>query len=463
MPRVTDPRDAGMSEPRRRARRIGALIVGPLLAAGALSAQDAPPVAITGARILDVATGTYLEGRTILVRGDRIEAVGPDLDVPADATVEDLSGHVVLPGLLDMHTHLTSDPSGGSSDHRMHEWPGFAAIVGAKNARLTLMAGFTTVRNVGAGEFADVALKQAIERGIVPGPRVFAAAHSLGITGGHCDDNGFRPDLFAEPGIERGIANGPDEVAAAVRYQLKYGADVIKICATGGVLSAGDAVGVPQYSLEEIRSIVETAAMAEKKVAAHAHGTEGIKTAVRAGVASIEHGSILDDEAIALMKERGTYLVPTMMAFDAVVRGARSGFLTPFSARKALEIAPFFENSIRMAIAADVNIAFGTDAGVFPHGTNADEFRLLVEAGMTPTRAIRAATLDAAELLGRSEDLGSVEEGKYADLVAVTGDPLANVETLKDVSFVMKAGVVYKRVGQPVEVTPAQAGRRDVS
>jgi imidazolonepropionase-like amidohydrolase len=360
-----------------------------------------------------------------------------------------------------MHTHLTGDPSGGDSDHTMHEWPGYAAIVGAKNARLTLLAGFTTVRNVGGGEFADIALKQAIREGVVPGPRVFAAAHSLGITGGHCDTNGYRPDLFDEPGIERGIANGPEDVAAAVRYQMKYGADVIKICATGGVLSAGDAVGVPQYTIEEIRSIVETAEMAEKKVAAHAHGNEGIKNAVRGGVASIEHGSILDDEAVALMKQHGTYLVPTMMAFDAVVRGARNGFLTPFSARKALEIEPHFQNSIRLALENDVKIAFGTDAGVFPHGTNADEFRLMVEAGMTPARALRAATVDAADLLGRSDDLGSIEAGKLADLIAVAGDPLADVEVLKDVSFVMKGGVVYKQDGVPAEVAPAQAGRRD--
>ncbi|HUG01509.1 MAG TPA: amidohydrolase family protein [Longimicrobiales bacterium] len=453
--------DEGEARPRQAARAPLALTLGSLLLAAApAAAQDGGIVAITGARVLDVSTGSYRDGLTILVRGDRIESVGADVDVPPEARVEDLSGHSLLPGFIDMHTHLTGDPSGGSFDHALHEWPGYAAIVGAKNARLTLMAGFTTVRNVGGGEFADVALKQAIDEGLVPGPRMFTAAHSLGMTGGHCDTNGFRPDLFEEPGIERGIANGPDDVAAAVRYQVKYGADVIKICATGGVLSAGDAVGVPQFTLEEIRSIVATADMADRKVAAHAHGNEGIKTAIRAGVASIEHGSILDDEAIALMKEHGTYLVPTMMAFDAVVRGARDGFLTPFSARKALEIAPFFENSIRLAIAEDVKIAFGTDAGVFPHGANADEFRLLVEAGMSPARAIRAATADAADLLGRAADLGSVDAGRYADLVAVRGDPLGNVEALKEIAFVMKGGVVHKRGGQPVEVTPAQAGRR---
>ena len=456
---------------RNRAVAVGSWRSGPVGALLALAAacglppharaqDEAGVLAIQGARVLDAAAGTYREGLTVIVRGDRIETVAAGADVPAGAEVVDLSGLTLLPGLMDMHTHLTGDPSGGASDHRMHEWPGYAAIVGAKNARLTLMAGFTTVRNVGGSEFADVALKQAIDEGLVPGPRVFTAAHSLGITGGHCDTNGFRPDLFEEPGIERGIANGPDEVAAAVRYQVKYGADVIKICATGGVLSAGDAVGVPQFTVEEIRSIVETAEMAERKVAAHAHGTEGIKNAVRGGVASIEHGSILDDEAVALMKEHGTYMVPTMMAFEAVVEGARNGFLTPFSARKALEIEPHFQNSIRLAIRNDVKIAFGTDAGVFPHGTNADEFRLLVGAGMTPARAIRAATTDAADLLGRPDDLGAIEAGKYADIIAVQGDPLADVEVLKDVSFVMKGGVVYKRDGAPVEVEPALAGRR---
>ncbi|MEN8375694.1 MAG: amidohydrolase family protein [Gemmatimonadota bacterium] len=451
----------------RRGRRAaafaalaGLVAVSGLLPVGA-AAQDGPVVAVRAGRIVDAASGTYREGVTILIRGDRIEAVGADVAIPDGARVEDLSGMTVLPGFIDMHTHLNGDPSGGRSDHRLHEWPGYAAIVGAKNARLTLMAGFTTVRNVGAGDFADVALKQAVNEGLVPGPRIFTAGHGLGITGGHCDMNGYRPDALEEPGIEQGVANGAEDVAAAVRYQVKYGADVIKICATGGVLSAGDAVGVPQYTLEEIRSIVETAEMAERKVAAHAHGNEGIKTAVRAGVASIEHGSILDDEAIDLMKEHGTYMVPTMMAFDAVTKGARDGSLTPFSAQKALEIGPFFDNSVRRAIAEGVKIAFGTDAGVFPHGTNADEFRLLVEAGMTPARAIHAATIDAADLLGKSADLGTIEPGKYADLIAVEGDPLDNVGALMDVSFVMRGGVVYKRGHDQVEVPPMMAGRRD--
>ena len=287
-------------------------------ALGRASGNQQRPIAVRAGRLIDVKAGQVLENVVILIRGERIEAVGRDVAIPADAEVLDLSRHTVLPGLMDLHTHLTGDPSYGYSDHRLHEWPGYAALVGAKNARRTLLAGFTTVRNVGADEWADVALRDAIRNGIVPGPRMYVSAHGIGITGGHCDTNGYRPDAWPEPGIARGIVNGVDEAIKAVRYQIKYGADVIKICATGGVLSAGDAVGVPQLTFEEIRAIVQTAAMAERRVAAHAHGTEGIKTAIRAGVASIEHGSMLDEEAIRLMKEHGTYLVPTLMALSLI-------------------------------------------------------------------------------------------------------------------------------------------------
>ncbi len=413
-------------------------------------------LALRAGRLIDVRNGQVLENVVILVRGERIEAVGRDVPIPAGAEVIDLSRHTVLPGLIDMHTHLTGDPSHGYSDHRLHEWPGYAALVGAKNARRTLLAGFTTVRNVGADEWADVALRDAIRNGILPGPRLYVSAHAIGITGGHCDTNGYRPDAWPEPGIERGIVNGVEEAIKAVRYQIKYGADVIKICATGGVLSAGDAVGAEQLTFEEIRAIVETAAKAERKVAAHAHGTEGIKAAVRAGVASIEHGSMLDEEAIRLMKEHGTYLVPTLMAFEAVTAGARSGRLAPWSAEKALQIEPHARRSIRMAIEAGVKIAFGTDAGVFPHGENAEEFRLLVQAGMTPLQAIRSATLEAARLLGQERSLGTIEPGKLADIIAVRGDPLQDITQLKNVDFVMKGGIIYKRDGVEVPFTPAR-------
>lgn len=433
----------------RRLLTLLAALAVTVLSTPAPAQEGEPTVAIRAGRLFDGTGAPPRENVTILVRGNRIAEVGPAVRVPEGAETIDLSGWTVLPGLIDMHTHITGDPSGGYADRSLREWPGYAALVGAKNARLTLLAGFTTVRNVGGSEWSDVALKHAVRNGLVPGPRIYAAANAIGSTGGHCDTNGFRPDLREEPGVEEGIANGVEEVRAAVRYQIKYGADVIKTCATGGVLSAGDAVGVPQYTYEELRTMVETAAMAERRVAAHAHGAEGIKTAVRAGVASIEHGSILDDEAIRMMKERGTYLVPTLMAFDAVVRGAREGTLAPWSAAKALEISPHAQQSIRRAIRAGVPIAFGTDAGVFPHGTNADEFRLLVEAGMTPQQAILSATREAANLLG-APDLGAVEPGKLADIVAVRGDPLRDVELLKEVGFVMKDGVVYKRDGTPV-------------
>ncbi|MGH7541131.1 MAG: amidohydrolase family protein [Gemmatimonadota bacterium] len=407
-------------------------------------------VALRAGRLIDGRGGAPVDGVTIVVRGNRIAAVGREVAVPAGAEVIDLSDRTVLPGLMDMHTHLTGDPSGGDPDIGLHQWPGYGAIVGVKNARKTLLAGFTTIRNVGADGFEDVALRDAIDDGLVPGPRMFTAGHGLGITGGHCDLNSFAPGILEEPGVVEGKANSAEGFRAAVHQQIKYGADLIKFCATGGVLSQGDAVGVQQLNEEQMRALVETAHMAERTVAAHAHGNEGIKAAVRAGVNSIEHGSVLDDEAIRLMKEHGTVHVPTMMAFHAVVEGARSGFLTPHSARKALEIAPLFEESIRRSIAAGVTIALGTDAGVFPHGLNAGEFALLVDAGMTPMQAILAATREAAALLGRQHDLGAVAPGYVADLVAVRGDPLADVTRLERVDFVMKDGVVYKRDGRPV-------------
>lgn len=427
-----------------------------LLSAAALAprptaAQDADAVTVVRAgRLLDVEGGRVLRDQVILIRGGRIAEVGAAVAVPPGAEVIDLSTSTVLPGLIDTHTHITSDPSGGYSDQALHQWPGYAALVGAKNAAITLQAGFTTIRNVGADDWADVALKQAVEDGVVPGPRIFTAGHSLGITGGHCDSNGYRPDIFEEPGPRQGIVNTPGQAVEAVRYQVKYGADVIKICATGGVLSAGDAVGVPQLTPEEMRAIVETAGMAERRVAAHAHGGEGIKAAVRAGVASIEHGSMLDEEAIALMREHGTWLVPTMMAFEAVVTGAREGTLAPWAAAKALEIAPHARRSVERAIRGGVKVAFGTDAGVFPHGRNAGELALLVDAGMTPLQALRAATVEAARLLDRESELGAVAAGRRADLIAVDGDPLEDVRLLEDVRFVMKDGVVYRREGQPV-------------
>ena len=402
--------------------------------------------AIVAGRLIDGVDGGVRENVTILVRGTRLEAVGADVPVPAGATRIDLSDHTVMPGFIDLHTHITSDPGGGGSSLR--RWPGHLAIAGVMNARITLEAGFTTIRNVGSDDFADVALRDAINAGMVPGPRMFTAVHSLGITGGHCDSNGYRPDIFEEPGIEDGIAQGIERVREAVNYQIKYGADVIKFCATGGVLSEGDAVGVQQYTEEEMVVLVQTANMAERTVAAHAHGLEGIKAAVRAGVTSIEHGSMLDDETVRLMAEHGTYLVPTMMAFEDVRERALAGTLGGLPGLKALEIYPYFRESIQLAMREGVKIGFGTDAGVFPHGENAGEFRLLVDAGMSPAEAILAATREAAIVLHRTDELGSVEAGKVADLVAVRGDPLEDIDLLQDIDFVMKDGVVYKQDGR---------------
>jgi len=306
------------------------------------------------------------------------------------------------------------------------------------------MAGFTTIRNVGAGRFDDMALRKAIGDGFIAGPRMLLAGHSLGITGGHCDENGYKPGLM-DGSVKEGIANGAEEIRAAVRYQIKYGADVIKTCATGGVLSEGDAVGATQYTFEEMKAMVDEATKLERKVAAHAHGAEGIKIATRAGVASIEHGSFLDEEGARLMAERGTYLVPTLMAGEAVERLAKAGTLKGLRAEKALQAAAAMRRATRLAVANKVLVALGTDAGVIPHGTNAREFILMVEwGGMTPVDALMAGTMNAAKLLGMDKDIGSLAVGKLADIVAVTGDPLTDIRRMEQTVFVMKDGVVYK-------------------
>ncbi|NIR46014.1 MAG: amidohydrolase family protein [Gemmatimonadetes bacterium] len=403
----------------------------------------------TGQERIAIRAGTMIDGTgaaprpdvVIVVEGGRIADI---VDASAElgaARVVDLRDFTVLPGLIDSHVHLTGRyiGEGNWQDAAVRDLPQEDAIRGVRNARLTLEAGFTTVRNVGARDFSDVALRDMIEQEVVPGPRILVAAHALGITGGHCDVNGYVPGTF-EPAISRGIADGVDQVRAAVRYQIKYGADLIKTCATGGVLSEGDAVGVQQYSEAELSVMVEEAAKLERKVAAHAHGTEGIKAAVRAGVASIEHGSILDREALELMKERGTYLVPTLMAGYAVERQAQNGVLTGLRAEKALYIAPIMRRSFRLAVESGVRIAFGTDAGVFPHGTNAKEFALMVENGMEPLAAVVSATAGAADLLGLADDLGTLQPGRRADIIAVRGDPLADIEALSRVVFVMKDG-----------------------
>jgi imidazolonepropionase-like amidohydrolase len=402
------------------------------------SLAQEPVVVIRAARLLDVERGEIVPDAVVIVEGDRIAAVNPDA-LPAGADTIDLGDVTLLPGLIDAHTHLTMDLEGDWVHRGVTSTPAEAALRGARNARRTLEAGFTTVRDVGASGFADVALARAVVTGWIEGPRIVPAGHALGITGGHCDETGYAPEVL-EKDWRAGVADGVDEVVKAVRYQIKHGAKVIKVCATAGVLSHEASVGAQQYTEEELRAIVEEAARHDLKVAAHAHGTEGIKAAVRAGVASIEHGSLLDDEAISMMKERGTWLVPTTylvgrIDLDALPTGIRA---------KAEGVLPLAVESLRRAVAAGVPIAFGTDAAVFPHGENAGEFAALVDRGMAPLAAIRAATLNAADLL-EVDDRAVIAPGRLADLIAVPGNPLEEVRVLEDVRFVMLGGKVVSR------------------
>lgn len=411
--------------------------------------QGKGTVVLRAARLIDGTGNASINNAVVIVTDDRITAVGAagDVSVPAGAKVIDLGDVTLLPGFIDAHTHIIGrvlgDPDNETAAVRDYE--SFGAILSVGNARDTLLSGFTTVRNVGAsGRFDDMALRKAINEGWVPGPRMQSAGHSLGITGGHCDSNGYRPGLM-DRSIEDGIANSPDEIRAAVRFQVKYGADVIKTCATGGVLSEGDAVGTTQYNYDEMKAMVDEATKLERKVAAHAHGTEGIKIATRAGVASIEHGSFMDEEGARLMVQHGTFLVPTMMAGEAVERAARAGILKGQRAEKALAAAAAMRKGIKIAVANKVLIALGTDAGVIPHGTNAREFVLLVEwGGMSPMESIVAGTLNGSKLLGWDKDLGSLTVGKWADIVAVSGDPLKDIHNMQKTVFVMKNGIIYK-------------------
>lgn len=416
--------------------------------------QPMQTTAIRAGTLIDGTGSAPIRNAVIVIQGDRITAVGANVPIPTGATVIDLSGATVLPGFIDAHVHLASHTIGdGDWQHAgLTELPSQTALLGAAHAQQTLEAGFTTVRVVGTPHFGDIALRNAINAGWIPGPRILGAGVSFGIRGGHCDGtNGLQPfALGHEAGVESGVADGVEEVRNAVRYAVKYGADVIKICATGGVLSLTDSVGVQQYTEEEMRAIVETATQLDRRVAAHAHGTAGIKAAVRAGVTSIEHGSILDAETVALMKQKGTWLVPTLLAGFTVESLATAGRLPPPIAAKALAIAPRMHNSFKLALDGGVKIALGTDAGVMRHGTNAREFALMVRYGMTPMQAIVAGTSSGATLLGLERDIGTIAVGKRADIVAVGGNPLDNIEILQSVQFVMKDGRVFKRDGQVV-------------
>jgi imidazolonepropionase-like amidohydrolase len=394
---------------------------------------------LKAARMLDVTRGEIVEDVVIQVRGDRVADVRTGTTaVPQDVRVYDLGDVTLMPGFMDLHTHLAYAIDANLAIAPVTETDADVALRAAHNAEITLMAGFTTVRDLGSAGFVDIALERARERGLVASPRVIGAGHAIGITGGHCDATGFAPGVL-ELGPEEGVADGVDEVVKAVRYQIKHGAKVIKICATAGVLSFEESVGAQQLSDEEIRAAVEEAARHGLKVAAHAHGTAGIIAASNAGVASIEHGSILDEQAIDVLKSNGTYLVPTTYLVESIDLDA----LPPPIRAKAEYVMPIAVESLQMAIQYGVPIAFGTDAAVYPHGDNAREFATLVKRGMQPVEALRAATVYAADLLG-VDDRGVIETGKLADLVAVPGNPLEDITVTERVSFVMLGGEIFK-------------------
>jgi imidazolonepropionase-like amidohydrolase len=424
-------------------RKIYGLLfgLGVLCLAMQANAQNAQSIVVHAGHVLDVKTGKLLADQTLVIEDGKIVSVGTSSEVKAAANAVriDLPNATLLPGMIDAHTHLTMDPKFG------YEELGISvpreALTGAKNARVTLEAGFTTVRNVGASGYTDVALRDAINAGDVPGPRMLVSGPPLGITGGHCDNNLLPFEYHA---VGDGVADGVAAVQHKVRENIKYGSDLIKICATGGVLSKGDDPQASQYTLEEMKAIVADAHRLGRKVAAHAHGAQGILWASEAGVDSIEHGSYIDDTGIAEMKKNGTYLVPTLYLGDWFLENAERNHVPEFYLAKAKAVMPIARKNIAHAFASGVKVAFGTDAAVYPHGLNAHEFAVMVKLGLTPLQAIQAATVNAADLLGWSGKVGTLEQGAWADIVAVDGDPTKDVTTLERVKFVMKGGEVVK-------------------
>jgi imidazolonepropionase-like amidohydrolase len=414
--------------------------------------KRSPPkrIYLVAGHLFDGTSDTLLEKTVVVIEGERIQSLGPvaSIEIPAGAGVIDLSDLTVLPGLIDCHTHL-----GSRADRYDELWDfkdtpfshAFAAVV---NARKTLEAGFTTVRDVGSDPFLAVDLRKAIEEGLVPGPRVIASGPGISITGGHGDLNNYSPQtrvmMFPEE-RDYAIADGPDQIRHVVRAQVKYGVDVIKILATGGVLSRGDSPGAPQFSREELTVAAQTAHMAGRKIAAHAHGAQGIKDAILAGIDSIEHASLVDEEGIRLAREHGTYFVMDIYNDDYILSEAPKFGLTEEKVNKERAIGRLQRENFALAVKGGVKMAFGTDAGVYPHGDNAKQFRYMVEYGMTPAQAIRSATSDAADLIGKQAEVGSIQEKRFADLIGVQGDPLKDIRVLEHVKFVMKGGAVVKQ------------------
>ena len=418
---------------------LAALLV---VAAALATPLHAETVAVTAAHMLDVLSGRTVDAPVVVVTDGRITAAGPaaSVTVPAGARRIDLPGMTLLPGLIDMHVHLTAEPT--ISGYRGLEYVhSFSTALGVAHARQTLDAGFTTVRNVGSSYYDDVGLKQAIDGGFIPGPRIVPATYAIGATGGHCDADEFPPDVHVDM---TAVANGPEAIRAKVRELRKYGAEVIKFCGTGGVFSKTDSVGGQQYSQEEMNALVAEAHQLGLRVAVHAHGTAGINAALRAGTDTIEHASLADDESFKLAKAHGSWFSMDIYDDDYILaEGTKNGVFAE-SLAKEKTIGRQQRETFRRAVKAGVKMVFGTDAGVYPHGTNARQFTTMVTWGMTPLQAVQAATVNAGEALGRTSDVGAIAVGRFGDMIAVKGDPLSDVHLLEAVPVVIKGGVVVK-------------------